>query len=61
MNAKAESNRKDEAGGWIPGPACGRPGMTPHIPQSAAIAVTARARCAADGTAPLRRRGQSRH
>jgi hypothetical protein len=28
MSANPESNREDKARGWIPGPACGRPGMT---------------------------------
>jgi hypothetical protein len=28
VSAKAESNRQDNARGRIPGPACGRPGMT---------------------------------
>jgi hypothetical protein len=28
-SANPESSGKDRARGWIPGPACGRPGMTP--------------------------------
>jgi hypothetical protein len=30
-SADPESNRKDTTRGWIPGPACGRPGMTFQI------------------------------
>jgi hypothetical protein len=29
VSANPESSRKDKTRGWIPGPACGRPGMTP--------------------------------
>jgi hypothetical protein len=31
VSANPESSGKNEARGWIPGPACGRPGMTFQI------------------------------
>jgi hypothetical protein len=31
VSANPESNGKDKARGWIPGPPCGRPGMTLEI------------------------------
>jgi hypothetical protein len=31
VSAKAESSGKHRARGWIPGPACGRPGMTLQV------------------------------
>jgi hypothetical protein len=32
-SANPEFNHKDKAHGWIPGPACGRPGMTLQVDQ----------------------------